>query len=266
MDSTTAIAWHVTLRLDRDFDRVIAPSLGQLRRTARVFLHLGRRRRLLAFGVADTHMHALVACTRREAGRFVHDLEVSLRHHLGLPVPFAPARIRPVETWRHLHNALPYVFGQDDRHGLGRDPFREGTNLGDLLGARTAGAWTVETFTELLPRVRRGDLLRYLPFGPSLATPAPPEALELLPDAAAALALTPDLSGRTPVVVAVRQAAVHVAAPVLGPTHAGALLGISRASVHRHRAQPAPPALLRALELQLRMRAAARAAPGHGLG
>ena len=195
MNTTTEIAWHVTLRLDRDHDRVIATTIGQVRRAARLFLRLGRRADLLTFGIADTHMHAVLACERPAAGRFVHDLEVALRHHLELPVPFAAARFTPVETWQHLRNTLRYVFGQDDHHGLGRDPFREGTNLCDLLGARTAGAWTSRRFEELLPRIGRDHLLGYLPLGHALQAPTPPEALELLPEAAAAVALVPELVG-----------------------------------------------------------------------
>ena len=51
---------------------------------------------------------------------------------------------------------------------------------------------------------------------------------------------------------------MHLAVPVLGPTRTATLLGIARSSVHRLRAQPASSALLRALDLQLRMRHAAR--------
>ena len=170
------IGWHVTLRLDRDFDRVIATTMSQIRNACRLFLRLGRRADLLAFGIADTHMHALLACDRSRAGRFVHDVEVGLRHRLELPVPFARARFTPVERQGHLRNTIGYVFGQDDHHALHRDPFREGTNLCDLLGARTFGRWTVQRFKELLPRVGRGDLLEHLPWASALIIPAPPDS------------------------------------------------------------------------------------------
>ncbi len=254
------IGWHVTLRLDRDHDRVIATTVGQVRTAADRFLRLGRRFGLLAFGVADTHMHALLACDRPAAGRFVHDLEVSLRHHLELPIPFAPARFTPVETQRHLRDSLRYVFGQDDPHGLQRDPFREGTNLPDLLGARTEGCWTAAGFARLMPRVGRPELLRYMPWGPDLELPAPTSALDLLPEAGAAVALVPELTGRPEPVVATRRAAVHLAVPHLGPARTARLLSIGRSSVHRLLRQPADPARVRALTLQVRMRQASATA------
>jgi hypothetical protein len=254
------IGWHLTLRMHRDHDRVIATTLAEIRIAAWLFLRLGRKADLLAFGVADTHMHAVVACDRARAGRFVHDLEVALRYRLRLPVPFAPARFTPIERQRHLHNALGYAFRQDDRHGLGRDPFREGTNLPDLLGARAFGAWTTAGLRALLPRIGRRDLLPHLPWAAALEQPTDPASLHLLREAAAAVALVPHLDGRRPLVVATRRAAVHLALRHLGPTRVARLLGISRATVHRLRAQRTDPALTRALELQLRMRyAAARA-------
>lgn len=252
------IAWHVTLRLDRDHDRVIATTMAEIRDAARLFLHLGRRVDLLAFGIADTHMHALLACDRAAAGRFVHGLEVGLRRRLKLPVPFAAARFTPVEQQRHLRNTVGYVFAQDDHHDLGRDPFREGTNLCDLLGARTAGRWTVDRFKELLPRVGQHDLLRHLPGAASLASPAPPEALDLLPEVVAALGLAPDLRGKRPEVVAARAAAVHFGLQHLAPGQLASLLDIGTTSLHRLRGTPVDSALVTAVELQLRMRHGAR--------
>ena len=260
MTVSAPIGWHLTLRLDRDHDRVIATTIAEVRVAARLFLRLGRRADLLAFGIADTHMHALLACDRARAGRFVHDLEVALRYHLRLRVPFAPARFTPVEQQRHLHNALGYVLRQDDHHGLGRDPFREGTNLPDLLGARACGAWTADGLHALLPRVGRRDLLPHLAWASALEQPASPEALGLLPEAGAAVALARDFVGRHPELVATRRAAVHLAVPRVGPTRTAALLGLSRATVYRVLAKEPDPALTRALELQLRMRHAAERA------
>ncbi len=252
------IGWHVTLRLDRDFDRVIATTMSQIRNACRLFLRLGRRADLLAFGIADTHMHALLACDRSRAGRFVHDVEVGLRHRLELPVPFARARFTPVERQGHLRNTIGYVFGQDDHHALHRDPFREGTNLCDLLGARTFGRWTVQRFKELLPRVGRGDLLEHLPWASALIIPAPPDSLDLLGEAVEALSLVDDRRSKQPEVVAARTAAVHLGLRHRPAGRVAALLGVGTSTVHRLRKRPEDPRLERALQLQLSMRHAAR--------
>ncbi len=254
-----AIAWHVTLRLDRDYDRVIATTIPAIRTAARLFLRFGARAGLLAFGIADTHMHAVLVCDRAAAGRFVHDLEVSLRRWLDLAVPFARARFTPVENQAHLRRAFGYALGQDDRHAIGRDPFREGTNLPDLVGARPAGAWTRTRVSELLPRETEAGLRARLPWGAALASPVGLEAMDLLVEAAEAAALAPELRGRTPAVVEARSAAIELAADRVPPGELARLLGISPASVRRLRNRPADPALVKAIRLQLRMRHAARA-------
>ena len=258
--SIHAIAWHVTLRLDRDYDRVITTTAADTRRAARRFLRFGRPARLLAFGVADTHMHALLACDRARAGRFVHDLEVSLRHALGLTVPFAPARFTTVESQPHLRRAFDYVLRQDDRHDLGRDPFRDGTSLPDLVGARLVGAWMRPLVRSLLPREGQASLVVRLPWGHALTSPVGLEAMDLLAEAAGAAALVPELTGRTPEVVAARTAAIQLAADQVRPGELAGYLGVSPATLRRLRQRPADPALVHAIRLQLRMRHARRAA------
>lgn len=260
------IAWHVTLRLEQDFDRVIATSTPALRRTAGAFLRLGTGAEMLAFGVADTHMHALLACERLRAGRFVHDLEVSLGRVLALGVPFAPARLVAVENQAHLSRAFDYVLRQDDRHDLGRDPFREGTNLPDLVGARIQGAWTRAVLRRLLPREDSASLAARLPFGEALRRPAPAEAIHLLGEAVAAVALAGSPASCERSAVRARRAAVHLAGALVRPGDLGALVrpgdlarhvGVSPGALRRLREGPVEPPLVDALRLQIRMRHAA---------
>lgn len=99
-------------------NRVIATRAASLRRSARVLLARGASRGLLTFGVADTHVHAVLACDRATAGVFAQTVEATLRAVLKLPVPFEAARIRPILDQRHLAHAARYASTQGVRHDL----------------------------------------------------------------------------------------------------------------------------------------------------
>ena len=70
------LAYHVTMRLADD--RVLAPSDLERRRAARVLLRIGRDFDLLAFRLADTHLHALVRCSAEASGRFCQRVACAL--------------------------------------------------------------------------------------------------------------------------------------------------------------------------------------------
>src|SRR5690349_19127162 len=96
-----ALAWHVTMRLR--VDRVLAKSPADFRAASRAIVKQGSRRGLLVHRVVDTHIHALVAGPRREAGLFALYTESALSRVLRLPAPFEPARFTPVVELRHLY-------------------------------------------------------------------------------------------------------------------------------------------------------------------
>jgi hypothetical protein len=216
---------HVTMRLSDD--RVIALTAGTRRIAARVLLEHGHRHRLLAFRVADTHAHVLLACDRREAGAFALYAESALRQRLQLPVGFEPARVRPIGSQRHLTSAFRYVLRQEARHGIHLDAAHDASSLPDLLGLRVLPASPLGLVQAMLPRLRREELLAWLEPGTlDVAQPS----MELLADAAAAALGLPDLDGRSDEHVAARCAAVRVAGSA--PTAiVAALLGISARGV-----------------------------------
>ena len=246
----TALAHHVTCRFNAD--RVLAPDPATRRIYARAILRIGPDHQLLVFRVVDTHLHAELACDRASAGLFALRLEQSIQGLLRPGVPFAPARIRPIEDQWHLQDTFHYVLRQEKRHGIVADPLFDASNLPDLLGARVVGARGIPLVKALLPRVRQRDLLAHL--GP-VELEVPEVRLDLLAEAAAAALALPDLSGRRADAVAARRAAVHVAADSQTRRQTAALLGLPVDTVKRLRAQPVDPALLRAVRRQIALRA-----------
>jgi hypothetical protein len=232
-------------------DRVIAPTTGAIRTVARAVMARGRAVTLLAFAIADTHLHVLVACSRADARRFAHHAAIAIGRLLRLRVPFEPTRVRPVVDQRHLYQAFRYVLRQHEHHGLGSDPAHDGSSLPDLLGMRILDPGHAQTVRMILPRLDRRQLAASLGIVLTSvgATPA-----ELLVSAAAAAAGLPDLASRAPACVQARRAAVRAAGEL--PTRTIALaLGASSRSIQRLRGEEVDPRLVRAVELQWRFRA-----------
>lgn len=244
------LGWHVTMRLEDD--GWLARTPGDMRRTAGL-IHLHLAGRLLCFRVVDTHVHVLASGERASLGRRVQNLESALRQALGT-VAFEPARFRPVATQRHLHAAMPYVLRQTARHGASLDPEHDGSILPDLLGLRVLPTEVVPHVTMFFPRLEAATLRAWGELE-ELAGFAPDS--RFLADAAAAALALPDLRSNTPATCLARRAAVHALPLTSGET--ARLLDIDVCSVSRLRNRPVPPALVRAVELQVRLRTATSA-------
>ncbi|MES2638366.1 MAG: hypothetical protein V4850_02760 [Myxococcota bacterium] len=240
------LGYQVVFRAEAD--RILAPDVASRRVFARVVARIGRPHGLFGFGLADTHGHCALACDLARVNRFVHDARLALSHHLRLPM-VAPA-VHPIrDTW-HAESVLAYVHRQDEHHGVGTDPLREGTSLPDLCGLRPSGLWLADTVRALLPRVRRADLLAQW----GLVALDEAEHLELLAEAGAAAIGAPALSGRADDTVAARRACVH--ATDAGPNALAEALGIAARTVRHLRGQAPDPRLVRAVRLQMGLRAA----------
>ena len=249
------LGWHLMHRLVDD--RVFILSPGDLRLAARIVLERGQRYGLLAFGFADNHLHSLLVCDRRQAGRFAQVVETSLHKRLRLEVPFSPFFPEPVRRQGHLYNTFRYCIRQDTIHQLHRDPFRDGTNLPSLLGLRVVGAWNTSVVRAHLPRIGRPELLELAAGFDALDTPPAEPRWGLLADAATAAAMVPRLDARSLDAAHARRAAVHLAADRVRPRTLAEHIGASRTSVWRLRQQTTDPALVSAVDLQLRLRSAA---------
>jgi hypothetical protein len=244
------LGFHITLRLAPD--RNIAPSPEARRLLARTIATVARPFPVLAFRWADTHGHVLAVCTRRVAGELARRIEIALQHSLKPGVPFAAAHFTPIVDLAHLRSAFLYILGQDERHGLGNDPFHEASNLPDLLGARTIAAWTRAHVRELIARLKRSDLLMIARWAgaPGTAT----GACDALVDAAAAAVGIPNLEGNHADAVRARRAAIEVASAATS-SELARMLGMTPQGIRRLRRVPADPEVVRAVQLQLGLRA-----------
>ncbi len=244
------IAYHLCMRLQND--AVIAPTAEERRIVARSVLEKSEALEagLLAFGLADTHLHSENACSRPLAGQIAERIELSLERRLGHGCGFAPVYIKPIEDARHLYSAFRYILRQQQRHGIDTDPLHEASNLPDLLGLRLLGASTIVPVRRLLPRVTRAELLEL--FGVSEIQPADGPLDQVVAATLAAAAL-PALAGSSREVVAARRAAIEVVAGRLPPAALAALLGTSVRRLHELRREPTDAALVCAVRLQLHL-------------
>jgi hypothetical protein len=175
-----------------------------LRAVRRIALHLGSRN--LWFSVADTHLHAVVEATPDEVGVLRRDIKCTL-DGLGLE-DFQPPRTRPILDQRHLENCWPYVVGNRQKHGIVGAGFKD-------VGARILDGFDRTKWKAHLPRRSLGDQLQALGVPATASAPASQERVAALGSAAVVRAAAatigwPDLTGRTPSVVAARGAALRV--------------------------------------------------------
>jgi DNA-binding transcriptional ArsR family regulator len=250
-----ALAWHLTARLCRN--RVIAARPGDARRIARIVFRQARPGGegdpgLLAFSVPDTHMHLLLACDRKRAGIFANHLLGGLVCSLGLEDGFDRAWLGPVKDQGHLRSTVHYILRQHQHHETEQDPFREASNLPDLLGMRTLGAYTAGPVRRLLPRLRRSGLSSYMG-GPCQAGSHP----QFLADATAAVVGAESVQARGQAVWEARVAAAHWAhGRGLSLDWIAQHLRISPRTVRRHLKRKPEGELLRGIGLQVGLREA----------
>ncbi len=244
---------HAILKL-RD-GRVLAKNAPWRRRVAHAILTRGHQHRLLAFRLADTHLHLATLADAATTNELARRAEISLTKRRPTQPGFAKVYVKPIRDQNHLQNLFRYILHQHDHHAITTDPRHEAGNLPDLLGLRTTGAYTRTAVREALPRVTRADLLKALGVNDLQPADGP---LDHLPDAAAAAVALPTLTNRRPTkeAHAARTAAVHVAADRLRAKDLAALLGVSTSTIRRLRATPPDPAIVEAIRLQLGLRQA----------
>ena len=242
------LGFHIRSRL-ANYD-ILAKDMQQLRIVARCVLAQGQPFGLLAFGLADTHLHAEVTCQRPEAGRFARRVALSLRRRLGLEVPFDATWFEPLLRQGHRYNTFHYCMSQEAKHGTAFDLCHEASNLPDLLGLRELGAYTRASVRPLLRRVDRDRLLEHL--GVKTLEPAfhPEHLVESCCSATCAL----HLHQRSREGLLARRALVHAASGLLSSPRLAEILACSEGTVRRLRRQPLPAWLLPAVQLQMDLR------------
>jgi hypothetical protein len=175
----------------------------------------------------------------------------SLHRRLRLRAPFQATRRKAIAHQGHFYAAVRYVLRQEEHHGIDPDPLRDACCLPDMLGMRAVDSRLAQRVRTYLPRLRRGELLELLGC-PELD--AAPLAIDEIADAAAAALALPQLDGRAAEVVIARRAAVHAIGNRLATGEIAAALGVDARTVLRLRSQPPAPQVVRAVELQLRLR------------
>lgn len=265
------LGYHVTIRLLDN--RVIARDSGQRRAVSRFLAGAGAEVDLLAWRLADTHLHLVLCCERKTAGRFVQRVDVSMHAHLKPGVPFSRFWHDPIRDQRHLSNAFGYVLRQEQRHGLNADPLHDGSNLSDLLGLRVGATWSPTLVRRLLPRTTREQLVGWLKEG----LPGLPEGLLLgeaevpltcLREAMCGAALLRRSGGRRPETVHARAAAVEATrgegSARIGQERLAAALGVSVRSVRMLQHWEVDARLVKAVAIQAGLRQWAEIALGLG--
>ncbi len=245
MDS---FAWHIMMRLRRD--AVIAPSPEHRRAVARVFHRKGRGFGLLAFSVADTHLHSLVCCGREAAGEFARRVEISLHHHIPLHTGFSPAHLVPVRDQHHLERTFHYIHKQQQRHGLRNDPLHEGSSLSDLLGLRAGFPGVGRVLGERLPRVNEEQLWSQLELG--LVETGAMGQENLL---AIGLAATGGRAEHQRDLALARAGVIQAVWGQYSPTELAVGLECGKSAVFRLRSRRVPAGLLDAVHRQFKVRA-----------
>ncbi|MCW5817819.1 MAG: hypothetical protein KIT84_42855 [Labilithrix sp.] len=235
--------------------RPIATTRAAVRTVSRVVLSQGEDRGLLAHGLADDHLHAVLAASRPAVGDFARYVEIALGRLLGLGSRFQSAHIVPLQNQDHALRTFHYVQRQDARHGLDRDPMREGTSLPDMLAIRLVGSSIAERVREHLPRLRPEHLMQHFPAGAFVERPID---LRVLADAAAAVFALPDLRGRGDELARARRAAVHVAGKEVPTRALSEVLEIGARAVQMLRALPPELVVVRAVKLQALLRTQAK--------
>lgn len=252
-----AVGHHIFIR--RCDDRVIAPTTREQRILARTVLGKGREFGLIAFSMADTHLHMENLGKREESVELARRVEISLGYSLDGAPRFVKAGLEEIMDQYHLINTFTYILKQDRRHGLSLDPLRDASNLPDLLGMRIVGQYTAARVRQHLPRIGRVKLLECLGV-PSLM-PAEGPLEDLVPAAAAAIGRS-GLTGCSADVVAARRAVIEIAGRELGCTKLSRLLSVHRCSVFRIMARPVDCKLVTAVRLQVALHGLRQTAPG----
>jgi|GEM_PF-3507048 len=257
-----ALAWHIVLRvLD---NRVLAPTRERRLHVVRTVSRISVGHAVLAFALADTHMHLVVVGSRAQLGRLCQRIGSSLQQTCRFGPAMGPAHFTEVRNQAHLSRSVAYVWRQHEHHGLPPSPAAECTNLPDVVGARVLFRASGPALADHLPRLRARD---HWPGGW-----APTQSLDwrwLFPAAASAIARTNlDRAPRggaarprdaTPSVHAARAAAVQVACRQSDDPRSAARASVARlpsSSRHRLRTQPAAAVLQEAVRMQLALRSA----------
>jgi len=245
--------WHVTL--SSTHRKTLFP-LEHMLRTAVLVVDRVVGGVVLLFCVTDNHVHVWMLV----AGDRVRYVAGLLRRSLNrvAEVPIDVVDCRPVERRSHELNMVDYLLGQLGHHGIDAFPPQwAGCCYQDLIGARRLDGFRPR-IRQYLPRLHRADLDRVVGIEPGSLREATDADVrragpEAIVDAAArALAVGPELRGRTKRVTTARRAACHVATEArVRQIDIADALTIPTRTVRRLVSEPVPSELRSATRLQI---------------
>lgn len=230
---------------------------------------------LLSFGLADNHVHLVLACCYARASRAAKRLALMLGWRLEISGGFERPGFERIADGAHLRNAFRYTLRQALGHRLdpGADPFFESTSLPDLLGLRLPLAPIIDNVRTWLPRLCAADALDMLDLDgraiiEDLRARASSRTLvessvDELVDVGLSAALLPSLEGFSTRAMALRRAIIELAEPWLRPAALSRLVGLAPSTLRRVRKGPVDQGLLRAMRRQLAFRQCRREICGH---
>lgn len=233
----------------------LADDDGDRRGLIAAILAAGKNHGLLVAGAADTHAHAVAKGPRRP-DRLAAATQYRVCTARGDGARLERTRVTEVRDQWHIQNSFFYVLKQAQHHAVGGDPRFEATTLPDLLGLRVIAPWLPGRVLAALPRLSRQQLLDVL----AVDDLAPGFDPVMLADSAAAAVAARDLSRRTPLVIEARRAAIELGTDHLYDHELALLLGMHPRSIRKLRQRPVRLDLVRAVGLQMGLRAAV--APG----
>lgn len=165
----------------------------------------------------------------------------------------------------HLENLVPYLLSQTSHHGLRVHPaLWNGSCFLDLVGARAISGLHLQLF-DALPRYRIADVMEAVGLPRKPVVPFDDRQLRemgaaaLARVAAVALAVGPDLVGRTEEVVSARAAVCVLAASVgIATREIAVVMNLAPRTVQRITATPVDQAVLRSVRTYLALESLVR--------
>lgn len=245
--------WHLTFSTDGRFPLF---TDEEMRRRAIRKLGFIAGGELLLYCIVDDHLHLVLLCAAGRKGRICSALLRSFR--LMGAEKALPAHQRPVENRSHLNWLLRYTVQQVSHHGVDAHPATwSGSCFQDLVGARVLTGFRPR-IKQLLPRLNTLAVMEMVGLPSRPIVPAGEDVLRLagvegLVEAAGnALAVGPELRGKTAPVVAAKRAVAQAAALASLPSSDVArALGMPQRGVGFLRLGPAEAAIQKAMRIRI---------------
>ncbi len=204
--------WHLTFSTDGRFP--LFQDEASCRAAIRKLVAIAGAE-IVLYSIVDDHVHLVIVCMPGRKGKICSALLRSLR--LIAATKVLPAYQRPVETRSHMMWLVRYLLQQVVHHGVDAHPATwSGSCFQDLIGARWLEGFGLRA-RKVLPRLAMKSINEMVGLPPRRIMPAGDADVRLagvaglVEAAGSALAVGPELRGRTAPVVMAKKAVAHTA-------------------------------------------------------